>query len=112
MTEAIGHVHISEVTYAARDSDFDGFDIHEGDYMALSEHKLFGTDTDLHALLAKLAQDAPQQEAEFITVIYGADVTEDQAREAQAIFEKECPNAEVSLLDGGQPVYYYMISAE
>ena len=112
MTEAIGRVHTSEVTYAARDSDFDGFDIHEGDYMALSEHKLFGIDTDLHALLAKLAQDKPQQEAEFITVIYGSDVNEDEAQAALAIFEKECPNAEISLLDGGQPVYYYMVSAE
>ena len=112
MTEAIAHVHTSEVTYAARDSDFDGFDIHEGDYMALSEHKLFGTDTDLHALLTKLAQDKPQQEAEFITVIFGSDVSEQDAQEAQAIFEQECPNAEISLLNGGQPVYYYMISAE
>lgn len=112
MLEAIGRVHTSEVTYAARDSDFDGFDIHEGDYMALSEHKLFGTDTDLVALLTKLAQDAPQQDAEFITVIFGADVTEKAAQEAVAIFERECPNAEISLLNGGQPVYYYMISAE
>ena len=112
MTEAIGHVHTSEVTYAARDSDFDGFDIHEGDYMALSEHKLFGTDTDLDALLTKLAQDTPQQEAEFITVIFGSDVSPEDAQKAQAIFEKACPKAEVNLLDGGQPVYYYMISAE
>lgn len=112
MLEAIEHVHTSEVTYAARDSDFDGFDIHEGDYMALSEHKLFGTDTDLDALLTKLAQDAPQQEAEFITVIFGADVTEEEAQATQALFEKECPGAEISLLNGGQPVYYYMISAE
>lgn len=112
MTEAIGNVHTSEVTYAARDSDFDGFDIHEGDYMALSEHKLFGTDTDLTALLTKLAQDTPQQEAEFITVIFGSDVTAEDAQKAQAIFEAQCPNAEITLLDGGQPVYYYMISAE
>ncbi len=112
MLEAIGHVHTSEITYAARDSDFDGFDIHEGDYMALSEHQLFGTDTDLAALLTKLAQDKPQQEAEFITVIYGSDVAEADAQKALAIFQDQCPNAEVSLLDGGQPVYYYMISAE
>ncbi len=112
MLEAIGRVHTSEITYAARDSDFDGFDIHEGDYMALSEHQLFGTDTDLYALLAKLAQDAPQQEAEFITVIFGSDVKEEEAQKALAVFEQECPNAEISLLNGGQPVYYYMISAE
>ncbi len=112
MLEAIGRVHTSEVTYAARDSDFDGFDIHEGDYMALSEHQLFGTDTDIRALLTKLAQDKPQQEAEFITLIFGCDVAEADAQEALSIFEKECPNAEISLLNGGQPVYYYMVSAE
>ena len=112
MLEAISHVHTSEVTYAARDSDFDGFDIHQGDYMALSEHQLFGTNTDLDALLQALAEDKPQQEAEFITVIFGSDVKPEDAEKAQAIFQKACPNAEVALLDGGQPVYYYMISAE
>ncbi|MFG6373228.1 MAG: DAK2 domain-containing protein [Oscillospiraceae bacterium] len=112
MMDAIKGVHTSEVTYAARDSDFDGFDIHQGDYMALSEHQLFGTNTDLDALLKALAEDKPQQEAEFITVIFGADVKQEDAEKAQAIFQAACPNAEVTLLDGGQPVYYYMISAE
>ena len=112
MLDAIEGVHTSEITYAARDSDFDGFDIHEGDYMALSEHQLFGTNTDLDALLKALAEDTPQQEAEFITVIFGSDVKPEDAERAQAIFEKACPNAEVTLMDGGQPVYYYMISAE
>ncbi len=112
MMDAIKGVHTSEVTYAARDSDFDGFDIHQGDYMALSEHQLFGTNTDLDALLKALAEDKPQQEAEFITVIFGADVKQEDAEKAQAIFQAACPNAEVTLLDGGQPIYYYMISAE
>ncbi len=112
MMDAIKGVHTSEVTYAARDSDFDGFDIHQGDYMALSEHQLFGTNTDLDALLKALAEDKPQQEAEFITVIFGADVKQEDAEKAQAIFQAACPNAEVTLLPGGQPVYYYMISAE
>ena len=112
MKEAIGRVHTSEVTYAARDSDFDGFEIKQGDYMALSEHQLFGTDTDLNALLDRLAHDEPQQNAEFLTVFYGEDVNEEQAQAALDIFQAACPNAEVSLLPGGQPVYYYMISAE
>ena len=112
MTEAFGKVHTSEITYAARDSDFDGFAIKQGDYLALLEHQLFGTDRDLDALLDRLAKSETVQSAEFISIFYGEDVTEDQAQAAEKIFSAACPNAEVSLLPGGQPVYYYMISAE
>ena len=112
MEEARKNVRTSEITYAARDSDFDGFDIHEGDYMALAEGQLFGTDRAIFSLLERLAQDPSQQDASFITIFYGEDVTEDQAGEALALFQKACPNAEITLLAGGQPVYYYMISAE
>ena len=112
MTEAFQKVRTSEITYAARDSDFDGFAIHQGDYLALEEHQLFGTDQDLDALLDRLARSDAHQSAEFISIFYGEDVTEEQAQKAEAIFTAACPNAEVSLLPGGQPVYYYMISAE
>ena len=112
MEEARKNVRTSEITYAARDSDFDGFDIHEGDYMALAEGQLFGTDRAITSLLERLAQAPSQQDASFITIFYGEDVTEDQAGEALALFQKVCPNAEITLLSGGQPVYYYMISAE
>ncbi len=112
MTEAIAHVKTSEITYAARDSDFDGFAIKRGDYLALTEHQLFGTERKLEKLLKRLAEDAPQQEADFINIFYGADVSEKEARKALEIFSHACPNAEITLLSGGQPVYYYMISAE
>ncbi|NLF34803.1 MAG: DAK2 domain-containing protein, partial [Clostridiales bacterium] len=112
MTEAIGRVRTAEITHAARDSDFDGAAISQGDYLALSEHQLFGTDRDIDALLDRLAHDAPQQEAEFITLFYGEDVSEEEAQRAQAQFIAACPNAEVTLISGGQPVYYYIISAE
>ena len=112
MTEAFGKVRTSEITYAARDSDFGGFAIKQGDYLALAEHQLFGTDQDLDALLDRLAHSDAHQEAEFISIFFGEDVTEEQAEKAEAIFSAACPNAEVSLLPGGQPVYYYMISAE
>ncbi len=112
MKEALSRVHTSEITYAARDSDFDGFAIKQGDYMALAEHQLFGTDTDLQALLDALAHADAQQEAEFITIFYGEDVNEEQAQVALDVFQAACPNAEISLLPGGQPVYYYLISAE
>ena len=112
MTQAIGHVATSEITYAARDSDFDGFAISQGDYLALCEHQLFGTDRDLPALLERLAQSQPQQEASFINIFYGEDVAEADAQKALDIFQRNCPNAEITLLSGGQPVYYYLISAE
>ena len=112
MDEARKNVRTSEITYAARDSDFDGFEIREGDYMALADGQLFGTDQAIGALLERLAQADSQQQAEFINIFYGEDVTEEQANEALSIFRGQCPDAEITLLAGGQPVYYYMISAE
>ena len=112
MTEAFSKVSTSEITYAARDSDFDGFAIHQGDYMALVEHQLYATSQNLDELLQQLAGAQANQEAEFISIFYGEDVTEEDAQKTEAIFAAACPNAEVSLLPGGQPVYYYMISAE
>ena len=112
MTEAIGRVHTSEITYAARDSDFDGFAIKRGDYLALTEHQLFGTDRKLDKLLRRLAESDNQQNAEFINIFYGEDVSDKEAQKALALFTECCPNAEITLLSGGQPVYYYMISAE
>ncbi|MFQ9473099.1 MAG: DAK2 domain-containing protein [Oscillospiraceae bacterium] len=112
MTEALGRVRTAEITYAARDSDFGGFAIKEGDYLALLEHQLFGTDRDLNDLMDRLAKSEALQEAEFISLFYGEDVTEEQAGKAAERFTAACPNAEVSVMPGGQPVYYYMISAE
>ena len=112
MTDGFSRVRTSEITYAARDSDFGGFAIKQGDYLALEEHQLFGTDRDLESMLDRLAHSEGHQEAEFISIFYGEDVTEEQAQRAEEIFAAACPKAEVSLLPGGQPVYYYMISAE
>jgi len=80
--------------------------------MALSGGQLFGTDTDIHALLAKLAADEHQQNAEFINIYYGEDVAEEDAQKVLDTFRAACPGAEINLLSGGQPVYYYTISAE
>ncbi len=112
MSEAMAAVTTSEITYAARDSDFDGFAITCGDYLALSKGQLFGTDKTIETLIEKLALDQPQQNAEFINIFYGADVVEEDAQKVLAQFNSLCPKAEITLLPGGQPVYYYMISAE
>ena len=97
---------------AARDSDFDGHDIHAGDYLALDGSGLFGTDQDLDALLQALAEKVAGEGREFITIYYGADTTEEQAHRALDLFTEFCPDADVNLISGGQPVYYFMISAE
>lgn len=112
MTEAISHVTTMQITYAARNSDFDGYAIQEGDYLALCGGALYGTQRNINILLQGLAEKARELDSEFITIFYGQDITEDQAQMAIQIFEETCPNAEVTLLSGGQPVYYYLISAE
>ena len=107
MTDAAQCVSTAQITYAARNSDFDGFDIHEGDYLALLDGKLLGTDRDVSALL-----DGLSDEAASITVFYGEDVNEEDAHKACDAFTRKCPDAEVNLICGGQPVYYYIISIE
>ena len=112
MVDAITNVATGQITYAARNSDFDGFNINEGDYLALLGGKLFGTDKNIDILLEKLAQEALDRSAEFVTLFYGEDVTADQAEAAEAIFAARCPDVELSVIHGGQPVYYYIVSIE
>ena len=112
MTEALGTVDTMQITYAARNSDFDGYDIHEGDYLALYGSQRFGTSQDIRVLLRALAEIVRDEGKECITIYYGSDVKEKHAQKAADIFADLCPEADVNLLCGGQPVYYYLISAE
>ena len=112
MTESLATVDTMQITYAARNSDFDGYDIHEGDYLALYGSQLFGTSQDIKVLLRSLAQKVRDDGKEYITIYYGADVKEKHAQRTADLFAEICPDADVNLLNGGQPVYYYMISAE
>ena len=112
MTQSLGTVDTMQITYAARNSDFDGYDIHEGDYLALYGSQLFGTSKDIKVLLRSLAEKVRDEGKEYVTIYYGADVKEKHAQKAADIFADICPNADVNLLSGGQPVYYYLIAAE
>ena len=112
MTEAAAAVTTAQITYAARNSDFDGFAINEGDYLALLDGKLFGTERDITSLLTRLAALAAEREAAFVTLFAGEGVSQEEAEAAQALFTEACPETEISLLSGGQPVYYYTISIE
>ena len=112
MEEAMSLVTTMEVTYAARDSEFDGQAIHAGDYLLLVDNQLFGTEKDLRAALDKLAQASKERAGEFISIFYGEGVDPDQAEQALALFQTACPDAEITMLEGGQPVYHYLISVE
>jgi len=112
MLEAAQHVRTAQITYAARDSDFDGAEIREGDFLALLDGKLFGVDKSLSVLLNRLADAAKEEGAEFINVFYGEDVDPIEAETDAACFSAKLPMAEVSILSGGQPVYYYIVSME
>mgnify|MGYP004709615779 FL=1 len=112
MKEAISHVHTAMVTYAARDSDFDGHIIHAGEYLALMDGALLGSYTNIKTLFKELSWAFDEIAPEFITVYYGKDVQEDDAQEAAKTIIDCFPDVEVSVVSGGQPVYYYMISVE
>ncbi len=112
MTEALDTVDTMQITYAARNSDFEGRDIKEGDYLALYGKALFGTSRDIRVLLKALAKKVQKSGKEYITIYYGENVKEKHAQKAAEIFSQVCPDADINLLYGGQPVYYYLISAE
>ena len=112
MNESLGDVHTAQVTYAARDSDFDGYAIHAGEYLALLDGKLIGSFTEMPSMLGKKSEAFGDLDPEIITVYYGEDVTQDDAETTAAALEEAFPDAEVTVVNGGQPVYYYMISVE
>lgn len=110
--EVIQNVHTALVTYAARDSDFDGHDIKAGEYLVLLDGALVGSFASIEATIDALNEAFRQFDPEFLSVYYGEDVKADEAQATHALMENAFPDAEVTLADGGQPVYYYMISAE
>lgn len=112
LTEAVSYVHTALVTYASRDSEFDGHSIKAGEYLALLDGKLVGSFTDTEPLWSELNTRFEELEPEFVSVYYGEDVDESQAQEAVNLISAGFPYAEVSLINGGQPVYYYMIACE
>ena len=112
MTQAMAQVKTIQITYAARDSVFDGFSISEKDYLALVNDALFGTNQDLKALFQQLTESLQNDNPQYITIYYGEDVSEADAEMALKDFQAACPDVEINLLNGGQPVYYYIISVE
>jgi hypothetical protein len=110
--DALGSVHTAQVTYAARDSDFDGHDIHAGEYLTLLDGALVGSFASTQEVVSHLADVIAPLEPEFVTVYYGQDVSDGDAQVFSEALGARFEQAETSLIPGGQPVYYYIISVE
>lgn len=114
MSKTAERVATGQITFAARDSDFDGHKIKEGEILALENGKLAFVEKDVLRAAGKLAKSLikKQDDCAFVTIIYGADATEAQAKQLQEIIQAKYGDVEVTLVNGGQPVYYFIISAE
>lgn len=112
MNEAMEAVRAGQVTYAARNSDFDGKKIKEGEYLGLCEGKLAANSKRQHDVLKKLIRELVSADSTFATIIYGEGVTEEEAAKVEELFRKENHNLEITVIHGGQPVYYYILSVE
>ena len=110
--EVIQDVHSALITYAARDSNFGGYDIHAGQYLALFDGGLLGSSDTLESMLDTLNEKIKEYDPALISVYYGEDTKEEDAESTAAYVGKNFPEAEVMTVNGGQPVYYYMISIE
>ena len=113
MMQAADHVSTGLITYAARDSEFDGKPIKKGEIMALENGKIVSTGTDIVKMTYRLARSMKKKDSQFITVISGCDVSDEDAEKTTEMVRTKCGSSvEVSHISGGQPVYYYMISVE
>ena len=112
INESIENVHTALVTYAARDSEFDGYEIKAGEFLGLLDGALLGSNSKIDVLIDKLAEELLKFEPEYITVYYGEDVTAESAQNVSELLSAKHSSAELIVINGVQPVYYYMISAE
>ncbi len=112
MTEAFERVSTGQVTFAARDSDFEGHSIKRGEILCMENGKLAFTERDLSKGAYKLTKRLVRGDTSYVTIIYGADVTDDAAEALHERLSAKFSNLDINLIRGGQPVYYYIISAE
>ena len=113
MIKAIERVSTGQVTFAARDSEYEGHNIKKGEIMAFNNGKLQFAEKDVNKAAYKLAKKMTKSDTSYITVIYGADVTEEQAESLiESLEAKLGSKIEIMLVNGGPPVYYYIISVE
>ncbi len=113
MSDACEHIATGQITFAARDSDFDGHKIKKGELLCMNNGKIAFTETDLEKAVPRLVKAMIKRDSEFLTVIYGEDVSDEQAEKIEAdLNEKFGDKVEITLVKGGQPIYYFILSVE
>ena len=112
MTEEMGNVRTAQITYAVRTTNIDGIDIEEGDIMALGDHGMLAVGKSVDAVALDAMKEMLDEECELVTIYYGADVSEHEAKVLEEQAQEQYPDKEIELQYGGQPIYYYLISAE
>ena len=112
MTEEMGNVRTAQITYAVRTTNIDGIDIEEGDIMALGDHGMLAVGKSVDGVALDAMEEMLDEECELVTIYYGADVSEHEAKVLEKQAQEQYPDKEIELQYGGQPIYYYLISAE
>ena len=112
MTEEMGNVRTAQITYAVRTTNIDGIDIEEGDIMALGDHGMLAVGKSVDGVALDAMEEMLDEECELVTIYYGADVSEHEAKVLEEQAQEQYPDMEIELQYGGQPIYYYLISAE
>ena len=112
MTEALSFVKSGQVTYAVRDTSFEGHEIHESDIMGISDHGIVAVGQDIDDTTLAMIETMMDDDAGLLSIYYGSDVTEEQAQSLADRFSEKFPLVDVEVHNGGQPIYYYVVSVE
>ena len=112
MTSEMERVRTAQITYAVRNTTIDGMEIHEGDIMAIGDRGMLAVDRSVSRAAQKALEAMLDKDSELVTIYYGSDVAKEDAVSLKEQAKEEFPDKEIELQYGGQPIYYYMISAE
>ncbi len=112
MVEAISTVKTGQVTYAVRDTEIDGFEIKENDYMGIGDKSILAVGTDMNTVTIEMLEKMIDEDSEMVSIYFGSDSSEEDAAVIASAIEEKYPDVDVEVNDGGQPIYYYVISVE
>ena len=112
MVEAIATVKTGQVTYAVRDTEIDGFEIKENDYMGIGDKTILAVGTDMNTVTIEMLEKMIDEDSEMVSIYFGSDSSEEEAEVILEAIEEKYPDVDVEINDGGQPIYYYVISVE
>lgn len=112
MIEEIGNVKTGQVTYAVRDTEIDGFEIRENDYMGIGDKSILAVGTDMNVVTLHMLEKMIDEDSAMVSIYFGADSSEEDASVIAGELEEKYPDVDIEVHNGGQPIYYYVISVE